>query len=174
MERWVFEFHQWWVQISVWPGDRLPQGVVCTLHEGDDFGKLALVNDAPRAASIVLREDNCHFLRVDKEDFNRILRVSFLLPSAMKRTLLPSVGEHLAVHQQYQRCYCHLAANFILAAIFWVLVRSKKNHSNFETEIFISYYFPTEEGHEGNRRFPWHSLDEIELIFFSHNHNKDL
>jgi CRP-like cAMP-binding protein len=53
------------------------QGVVCTLHEGDDFGKLALVNDAPRAASIVLREDNCHFLRVDKEDFNRILRVSW-------------------------------------------------------------------------------------------------
>ena len=52
------------------------QGVVCTLHEGDDFGKLALVNDAPRAASIDLREDNCHFLRVDKEDFNRILRVS--------------------------------------------------------------------------------------------------
>lgn len=55
------------------------QGVVCTLHEGDDFGKLALVNDAPRAASIVLREDNCHFLRVDKEDFNRILRVSVCL-----------------------------------------------------------------------------------------------
>ncbi|KAM6985252.1 rap guanine nucleotide exchange factor 4 isoform 2-T2 [Aplochiton taeniatus] len=50
------------------------KGIVCTLHEGDDFGKLALVNDAPRAASIVLREDNCHFLRVDKEDFNRILR----------------------------------------------------------------------------------------------------
>ncbi|XP_072435314.1 rap guanine nucleotide exchange factor 4 isoform X3 [Chiloscyllium punctatum] len=49
------------------------KGVVCTLQEGDDFGKLALVNDAPRAASIVLREDNCQFLRVDKEDFNRIL-----------------------------------------------------------------------------------------------------
>jgi Rap guanine nucleotide exchange factor 4 len=55
------------------------QGVVCTLHEGDDFGKLALVNDAPRAATIVLRDDNCHFLRVDKDDFNRILRVSGLL-----------------------------------------------------------------------------------------------
>uniref|UniRef100_UPI00398E7EAB rap guanine nucleotide exchange factor 4 n=1 Tax=Pristiophorus japonicus TaxID=55135 RepID=UPI00398E7EAB len=50
------------------------KGVVCPLHEGDDFGKLSLVNNAPRVASIVLREDNCHFLRVDKEDFNRILR----------------------------------------------------------------------------------------------------
>ncbi|NWS06608.1 RPGF3 factor, partial [Motacilla alba] len=38
-------------------------------------GKLALVNDAPRAATILLREDNCHFLRVDKQDFNRILKV---------------------------------------------------------------------------------------------------
>lgn len=46
------------------------------LHEGDDFGKLALVNDAPRAATIVTREENCHLLRVDKHDFNRILRVS--------------------------------------------------------------------------------------------------
>lgn len=51
------------------------QGLVTTLHEGDDFGQLALVNDAPRAATIVLREDNCHFLRVDKQDFNRIIKV---------------------------------------------------------------------------------------------------
>jgi Rap guanine nucleotide exchange factor 4 len=50
------------------------KGTVNTLHEGDDFGKLALINDAPRAATIVLRENNCHFLRVDKENFNRILR----------------------------------------------------------------------------------------------------
>ncbi|CAG0892836.1 unnamed protein product, partial [Darwinula stevensoni] len=50
------------------------RGTVTTLGEGDDFGKLALLNDAPRAATIVLREENCHFLRVDKEDFNRILR----------------------------------------------------------------------------------------------------
>uniref|UniRef100_A0A671YGF7 Rap guanine nucleotide exchange factor 4 n=1 Tax=Sparus aurata TaxID=8175 RepID=A0A671YGF7_SPAAU len=49
------------------------KGVVCTLHEGDDFGKLALVNDAPRAASI--------------EDFNRILRVSFHPPSTDAFTL---------------------------------------------------------------------------------------
>lgn len=50
------------------------KGIVCSLHEGDDFGKLALVNDAPRAATIITREDNCHFLRVDKEDFNTIIR----------------------------------------------------------------------------------------------------
>ncbi|XP_068853728.1 rap guanine nucleotide exchange factor 3 [Aphelocoma coerulescens] len=50
------------------------KGLVATLHEGDDFGQLALVNDAPRAATILLREDNCHFLRVDKQDFNRILK----------------------------------------------------------------------------------------------------
>ncbi|KAF6209024.1 hypothetical protein GE061_014767 [Apolygus lucorum] len=50
------------------------KGVVATLHSGEDFGKLALINDVPRAASIIVREDNTHLLRVDKEDFNRILR----------------------------------------------------------------------------------------------------
>uniref|UniRef100_A0A8C3AQC8 Rap guanine nucleotide exchange factor 3 n=1 Tax=Cyclopterus lumpus TaxID=8103 RepID=A0A8C3AQC8_CYCLU len=50
------------------------KGLVTTLHEGEDFGQLALLNDAPRAATIILREDNCHFLRVDKQDFIRILK----------------------------------------------------------------------------------------------------
>ncbi|XP_031421966.1 rap guanine nucleotide exchange factor 3 isoform X2 [Clupea harengus] len=50
------------------------KGLVTTLHEGEDFGQLALVNDAPRSATIIMREDNCHFLRVDKQDFIRILK----------------------------------------------------------------------------------------------------
>ncbi|XP_077568489.1 rap guanine nucleotide exchange factor 3 isoform X1 [Stigmatopora nigra] len=50
------------------------KGLVTTLHEGEDFGQLALLNDAPRAATIILREDHCHFLRVDKHDFIRILK----------------------------------------------------------------------------------------------------
>ncbi|CAF0731178.1 unnamed protein product [Rotaria sordida] len=50
------------------------KGIVGTLHEGDDFGKLSLVNNSPRTATIVLSEDNTHFLRVDKDDFNRVLR----------------------------------------------------------------------------------------------------
>lgn len=50
------------------------KGIVCTLHEGDDFGKLALVNEAPRAASIITNEAGCQFLRIDKVHFDRILK----------------------------------------------------------------------------------------------------
>ncbi|CAF1204041.1 unnamed protein product [Adineta steineri] len=50
------------------------KGVVEIFHEGDDFGKLNLVNNSPRTTTIILNEDNTHFLRVDKDDFDRILR----------------------------------------------------------------------------------------------------
>ena len=49
------------------------KGTVCQLREGEEFGKLALVNNAPRAATIVTAEDNTQFFKVRKEDFNRIL-----------------------------------------------------------------------------------------------------
>ena len=49
------------------------KGTVCTLKEGEEFGKLALVNNAPRAATIITAEDNTQFFKVPKQDFNRIL-----------------------------------------------------------------------------------------------------
>lgn len=43
------------------------------LHDGDGFGNLALINDLPRAASaIAVQSTLC--LRVDKDDYNRLLR----------------------------------------------------------------------------------------------------
>lgn len=50
------------------------KGVVANLSEGDDFGKLSLVNKTPRSATIITKENNCHFLRVGKDDFDRILK----------------------------------------------------------------------------------------------------
>lgn len=49
------------------------KGIVCTLHEGDEFGKLALINEGVRSASVQLREDNCRFLKIERQDFKRIL-----------------------------------------------------------------------------------------------------
>ena len=46
-----------------------------------------------RAATIVLRDDNCHFLRVDKDDFNRILRVGLFSPYVLEfQTLVGYIG----------------------------------------------------------------------------------
>ncbi len=49
------------------------KGMVCTLHEGDEFGKLGVVNEAVRSSSVQVREENCYFLRIEREDFKRIL-----------------------------------------------------------------------------------------------------
>ena len=43
-----------------------------TLHAGDSFGDLALINDAPRAAAIYCALD-CEFLVIEKDDYQRIL-----------------------------------------------------------------------------------------------------
>ncbi|KAJ3294543.1 Rap guanine nucleotide exchange factor 4 [Borealophlyctis nickersoniae] len=46
---------------------------IVTLQEGDGFGELALVNDAPRAATILTAEP-CKLLRVEKVDYTRVLK----------------------------------------------------------------------------------------------------
>uniref|UniRef100_A0A9J8AAU5 Rap guanine nucleotide exchange factor 4 n=1 Tax=Cyprinus carpio carpio TaxID=630221 RepID=A0A9J8AAU5_CYPCA len=61
------------------------KGVVCTLHEGDDFGKLALVNDAPRAASIdfnrILRDVEANTVRLKEHDQDVLVLQKSLRPS---------------------------------------------------------------------------------------------
>lgn len=52
----------------------LGKGIVCTLNDGDDFGKLAVINETARAATIVTNEDNCQFLKVSKPHFDKIMR----------------------------------------------------------------------------------------------------
>ena len=47
--------------------------MVCTLHEGDDFGKLSLLTAGERSASIRTREPNSYFLQIESNDFRRIL-----------------------------------------------------------------------------------------------------
>jgi len=48
---------------------------VCSLQEGEGFGELALVNDKPRSATIIANEDDVQLIKVDKEDYNRIMSV---------------------------------------------------------------------------------------------------
>ena len=43
-----------------------------TIKTGDSFGQLALMENKPRSASIICKED-CHFAILDKENFDGIL-----------------------------------------------------------------------------------------------------
>ena len=45
---------------------------VLTLNSGQSFGELALLQDKPRAASIVAETD-CHFALLGRRDYERIL-----------------------------------------------------------------------------------------------------
>ena len=46
---------------------------VASLHTGDSFGELALINDEPRKASIKTLSD-CYLAYLDKNDYKKILR----------------------------------------------------------------------------------------------------
>ena len=52
------------------------QQIVGTLTEGSSFGELALMHNIKRTATIVCLENKSEFLRVDKQDFETVLRVS--------------------------------------------------------------------------------------------------
>ena len=59
-----------------------------SLQEGDDFGSLALLNNAPRSATIILAESEVHLIRVDKSDYFRILKVSCVVTSDISKKQL--------------------------------------------------------------------------------------
>jgi CRP-like cAMP-binding protein len=48
---------------------------ICSLTTGAGFGELALINDAPRTASVIT-EIKTELIRVDKLDYDRIMKSS--------------------------------------------------------------------------------------------------
>ena len=55
-----YETYEWFVEVA-------------QLTEGQSFGELALLNNAPRAATIFCLSD-CYFATLDKEDYVRVLK----------------------------------------------------------------------------------------------------
>lgn len=114
------------------------QGLVTTLHEGEDFGQLALLNDAPRAATIILREDNCHFLRVDKQDFIRILKVSLTGPLLSVRCINaagPIPKPFVSSFRMLRRTQCDLRST---GRLCWCWRRAPTGPSREERETTAS------------------------------------
>jgi len=62
---------------------------VCSLQEGEGFGELALVNDKPRSATIIANEDDVQLIKVDKEDYNRIMSVRVALGATWYYVMRP-------------------------------------------------------------------------------------
>lgn len=116
------------------------KGIVCTLHEGDDFGKLALVNEAPRAATIITNEDECQFLRVDKVHFDQILKDNeasiVRLKECGKEVLIlqkMSVKASKNENQSYNFKYTVMAGT--PDKVIDYLLETRMNNNNFEEQL---------------------------------------
>ena len=82
------------------------------LREGDDFGKLALLNGNPnnnnngqninksrRQATVVTAQDGCQLLRVDSTDFQRILREVESDTIRLKQTTIDAQKDELVLQR---------------------------------------------------------------------------
>lgn len=61
--------------------------IVGELGPGSTFGELALLHNDMRRATIVCKE-NCEFLKVDKPDFNKILKENYKRDVELRRTMV--------------------------------------------------------------------------------------
>lgn len=57
-----------------WTENELEIKKIKTIGQGGSFGELALMENKPRAATIICEED-CHFAVLEKEFFNGILSI---------------------------------------------------------------------------------------------------
>lgn len=76
------------MEVDKFTGEQHTQ-VVGEMGEGDAFGELALLHNTRRAATIICKE-NSEFLRVDKPDFDEVLRNSHQIEWERKLAVLNS------------------------------------------------------------------------------------
>lgn len=86
-----------------------------TLSDGDSFGEKALLNREPRSATIICKT-NCHFMYLDKEQFNQVLKENMTekinqevnklkvmpLLSSLKDGVLKTINEH-SFYREFKR-----------------------------------------------------------------------
>jgi CRP/FNR family transcriptional regulator, cyclic AMP receptor protein len=66
--------------------------ILSVLGPGDFFGEMGLLDDAPRAAS-VLTIEQCEFVQITKDDFNALLKNNFEMAMVIMRGLVKRLRE---------------------------------------------------------------------------------
>jgi signal transduction histidine kinase len=103
------------VQISKWINDR-EERVLKQLHPGDFFGEMAIVHNAPRAATVIAISE-CATIELRKVDFSRLLERSNSMSLAILREVSRRLRENdeMAIEDlrlkadQLAEAYQHLA-----------------------------------------------------------------
>jgi signal transduction histidine kinase len=80
------------VQVTKWINDR-EERVMKQLHPGDFFGEMAIIHNAPRAATVTAL-DSCTALELHKDDFTRLLEHSSSMSVAIVREVSRRLREN--------------------------------------------------------------------------------
>ncbi|MFA5984603.1 MAG: Crp/Fnr family transcriptional regulator [Methylococcaceae bacterium] len=87
--------------------------ILSTLHPGDNFGELSLLDDDPRSANIIAIE-KCEFIVLNKADFFRLLQqnptisISVIKYLCRKIRAVTSCAQGLALQNVYERIVNYL------------------------------------------------------------------